>query len=156
MKKILFIVLVFILCLFCVLRFNNSSEEIRIRVVPNSNSETDLKIKEKIKEEAIVFVKEIYDSNRDKMISNIENNISLFEEEINEISESKVTLENHTFYNKEYNGNVVKNENTLTLLIVIKDGKGDNWWGSIYPDLLECESSEEVEYESWFKKLFKR
>ena len=67
-----------------------------------------------------------------------------------------ITFDNHTLYNKTYNNNVIKNSNELTLYIEIGNGKGSNWWGTVYPDFLLVNSSEVMEYESIFVNIFKK
>ena len=68
----------------------------------------------------------------------------------------EVQFENHTLYNKTYNNNAVKNTNEMALYVIIGEGKGDNWWGTVYPEFLEVNGSEEVKYESLILSIFKK
>jgi hypothetical protein len=149
MRKIILIVVIILFILTLV--DNKNNDEIRVRIVPNSNSEKDLIIKEKVKESVIYYLSEIYDDNFDEYKDNISNSISDLEKIIDdEFSQCNIDFNYHTLYNKSYNGNKVKDEKTLVLLIVLGAGQGDNWWGSIYPNYLTISSSEEYEYESLF------
>ncbi len=155
MKKtvIVIIILIFLVAFFLK---EPASKEIRTRIIPNSNSEIDLKEKEEVKEIVIKFLKENYNKDKEKYINNINKNVSKLKNETKKINENvKVELVNHNFYNKTYNGNSVKNEKVLTLLVTINEGKGDNWWGSIYPEFLEVKSDEVIEYESYILKKIK-
>lgn len=154
MKKIIICSVFFIIVILFIFKVNNKSEEIRVRVIPNSNSEYDLKIKEEVIIDVKDYIYAIYSKDRDEMCLNIEKTILDFEELLNtKYTNINVLFEKHNFYNKEYNGNVVKNECVLTLLVEIGNKNGDNWWGSIYPDLLEVSSKEEVNYKSFIKEF---
>ncbi|MGM9972351.1 MAG: stage II sporulation protein R [Anaeroplasmataceae bacterium] len=154
MKKYMFLLVSILLLVLIVIKINNDNEEIRVRIIPNSNTLEDLKQKEDVKLEIKSYLLTVYDKDRETMINNINNSISELNSDLKEkYNEISVTLENHNFYNKEYNGNVIKNESVLTLLVKIGDYKGDNWWGSIYPTLLDVESTQEVEYKSILKEI---
>lgn len=143
MRKLLF-VLVFVFAFISVcFSFNNESDEIRVRVVPNSNSSSDLEVKEEVKSAVLSYLELVYDKDYDKCKDNISNTLGELELDLNNKYEDiSVSFGYHTLYNKAYN----ENSEELTLYIVIGDGKGDNWWGSIYPEYIS--GSEEIEYES--------
>ncbi len=154
MKKIVIFIIAVIVLIVVVLK-PNESEEIRVRIVPNSNNEIDLVIKEEVKERVIVFLEENYDKDRNLFIDNMQDKIPFLKQELEEKSiRTNISLCEHNFYNKTYNNNSVKNAKVLTLLVVIEEGNGDNWWGSIYPNLLEVNSSEVVRYKSFLKKIY--
>lgn len=154
MKKYLFFMFIAVSMFLLIIKNNNSKDEIRVRVIPNSNSEYDLLVKEEVKIDVIDYINKVYNVNRSNMIDNINSSIDSFKKLlVIKYSDIDVSLENHNFYNKEYNGNVIMNECVLTLVIRIGDFNGDNWWGSIYPDLLEINSSSEVTYKSFIKEL---
>ena len=147
MRKLLLLV---ILVLFVVALINkNNDEEIRVRIIPNSNSDVDLKIKEECKGIVAEYLYYIYNRDYKACIENINSTINELERilEIRFI-EVDVSFSKHTLYNKAYNNNAVKNENHYTLYIILGDGNGDNWWGTVYPDLLQISSEDEIKYES--------
>lgn len=156
MRRILLIIVVFvfIVCIF----YDKEQEEIRVRIVPNSDNKEDLFIKEKIKSITICYLKEAYDKDYNTYINNISVTIDDLKDVINkEINaEVLITFDNHTLYNKTYNNNVIKNSNELTLYIEIGEGKGSNWWGTVYPDFLLVNGSEVMKYESIFVNIFKK
>ena len=42
----------------------------------------------------------------------------------------------------------------MTLYVIIGEGKGSNWWGTVYPEFLTVNGSEEVKYEKSNIKYF--
>ena len=125
--------------LFC------EKKEIRIRVIANSNSVSDIREKDEI----VNFM--VYNILKDKTINDqfLKENYLWIEEELNKVfKEVEVKYENHTFYNKTYNGSVLANGTYKTLLVLVGNGEGTNWWSSIYDGKIQA-GSEEVVYE-WF------
>lgn len=144
MKKII------IVCLLIVLFSFSKKEEIKIRVIPNSNSTEDLIVKDKVKKELENYINtylleiESYKEMKEK----ISNDVSNISSELNKIANVKVSFKNHNMGIKSYNGKVVFNS-SLTLLAEIEDAKGDNWWGTLYPSLLGISTDEKVNYKFW-------
>ena len=101
---------------------------------------------------------EAYDESYSVYLDNLNKTIPAFKDAIeNELRKDvEIHLGNHTLYNKTYNNNAVKNTNEMTLYVVIGEGKGDNWWGTVYPEFLEVSSSEEVKYESLILSIFNK
>ena len=144
MKRILFITVALIAV--CFLFFQK--EEIRIRVIANSDSEIDIKEKE----EVVKYLNDVILNDQILTHEYFLNNITLIEEKLNEkFSDIKVSYEKHTFNNKTYNDSAIKDGVYDTLLIYIGEGKGSNWWGSIFNEELSYESEDEVEYKWYFK-----
>ena len=158
MRKIIFIILL-VVCI--VVMINNRidiNKEIRVRIVPNSNSESDLLNKQTVKNITICFLSEAYDNDYNIYTNNIVNGIDYLEEVLeNEVDESiLISFDNHTLYNKTYNNTVVENPTELTLLVIIGNGDGDNWWGTVYPEFLLVNSTDVIKYESIFVKFFNK
>lgn len=152
MRKIFVTIFVILICVFCIGKVFANDDEIRVRVIPNSNTESDLYIKKEVQTLTVCFLKECYSSNYEDFKDNINDSLDKFNiklEKYNAIS----SLENHTFYSKSYNGSSVKDETTLTLLVKIGEAQGDNWWGVVYPEFLEISSSDEIIYRSFIKEL---
>ncbi len=147
MKKFFLMLLVFtVVCFFFL---NNPEEEIRVRVLSNSNSSEDLLYKEEVvkylKEEIFPSIK-LDDEFFRKNYKNIEQCLNLKFDNIT------ITYEKHTFTNKTYNDSALENGVYKTLLILIGEGLGSNWWGSIFDNTLQKESLDEVKYEWYFNK----
>ena len=146
MKTILLLLVSLGVCFFF---FNNTDEQIRIRVISNSNSNEDLNYKN----EVVKFLKE-------DVLENIKLTDQYFSENYKEIEKtlntkfSNITVlyQNHNFKNKTYNDNALENASYKTLLVCIGEAGGSNWWGSIFEESLQYESTDEVIYEWYFKK----
>lgn len=157
MRKI--ILGIIIVCFVGVLFMNmNEANELRVRIIPNSNLEEDIRVKENVKEMTICYLKEAYDSDYDLFLNNIKNTMDSFKAFVRNETKEKIEVElaNHTLYNKTYNNSAVENTNELTLYITIGAGNGSNWWGTVYPEFLEVNSSEEIKYESLIASIFKK
>lgn len=149
------IILSAIIILFIGAFFINSSneKEIRVRVIPNSDSLIDKELKKNVKEITIGFLASLERRNYNSTIEEINNNIDKLEYVLRDYN-AKVSFDYHTLYNKTYNDNAIKDEEAYTLYIVLGEGKGSNWWGTIYPEFLGISSEEEIKYKSFFYELF--
>lgn len=148
------IILIIALALFGLYNSQSEDKQIKARIIPNSNETSDILLKE----EMVIDVKEYllaeYSSDYLEYISNIENSYQEFNAQmIEKYGEVKIMFKEHTLYNKTYNDSALKNENSMTLLVIIGEGLGDNWWGTVYPTFLAQESTEEIEYKSFIEKI---
>ena len=170
MKKII-IVLLLVMSLYL---YNSSKddyyivpkESIRFRIIPNSNSVTDLYVKEKVKEEIndVIQTIETNDTIND-VRTEISNSIPLINDKIE-------TLFDKLNYNETFNINYglnyfpekiykgVKYESGEYESMVIEIGKkqGDNYWCVLFPPLclIEAEESTDVEYSFFVKEIFEK
>lgn len=156
-KKIICGVFGVILLLFII---NNlfKDKEIRVRIIPNSNSIADLNTKEVVKKYVIEYLNEQISTSYNETFENINNTYKKLENDINAILdiEATVSFDKHILYNKTYNDTAILNEKCYCLYVVINKGMGDNWWGSVFPKFLVTSSDEEVEYKSFLYECYKR
>lgn len=146
MKTILLFIVSLGVCFFFL---NKNDDEIRIRVISNSNSESDLKYKD----EVVSYLKEEVLNDIQLTDHYLENNYKTIEQILNkEFDDISVSYEYHTFKNKTYNDIALENKEFKTLLIYIGHGEGSNWWGSIFDNSLQYESTDEVIYKWYFRK----
>ena len=159
MKKVILIILV----LFVLVGIYKNDEMIRIRVLANSNSEYDQKVKgevvEIVKEEFKKILKDTRDVNdaRKEISSNLENISSkvdryLIANKVNYKSEINYGL--NYFPIKEYNGKSYEEGYYESVLITLGNGDGDNWWCILFPTV--CLSNDDVKYESLVKNILER
>lgn len=157
MRKILIGILI-VACMVIAIINLKEEKEIRVRIIPNSDLKVDLDKKNKAKDITVCYLKEAYSDKYEEYLDNLKKTSESFEllleKEINQ--EVEIELGNHTLYNKTYNNSAVKNTNEMTLYIILGEGKGSNWWGTIYPEFLEVNSSEETKYESLILSIFKK
>ena len=146
MKKWLLISSILLVVFFLI----PQEKEVRIRIISNSNSEADLSYKA----EVVDFFKEEIVPNISLTKEYLENNVSAIESRMqNQFPDVKLSFVQHTFTNKAYNGNAIKNGKYDTLVIRIGDALGDNWWASVYGEIIQKESDEVIEYRWWIKEL---
>lgn len=171
MKKVLLILMTFLIVV--AISNKNTTEEIiipndsiRIRVIANSNSDEDQKIKQKIRKSIqIELSKMLQDVNDINEVRNVlKNNLKDVEYTVEkELDKNNIDMKyqvnygNNFFPMKTYKG--VKYEEGYYESIVIKLGssKGDNWWCVLFPPLCLMEEDdnniEEVEYKSFVKEI---
>lgn len=157
MKKILIILLfIFSLYLFSKDDSRISDDSIRFRVIANSNSEEDIKMKELVVKElsSTLFKENSLEGTR----SNIISNISQIEKRIDRVFDNNnydktynVIYGMNEFPEKVYNGVVYEKGLYESLVVEIGDGSGNNYWCFLYPSLCLLDyknGEEEVEYKS--------
>lgn len=139
-------------------------DAIRIRVIPNSNEQYDIKIKEEVsdmlKEDMYKLLKDIKETDRAKII--IENNIDNISTNISHIfdknsykKEFNVNFGLNYFPEKEYKGIKYQEGYYESLVVTIGDGLGDNWWCVLFPPLCLIEENEstDVKYTTMVKEI---
>lgn len=165
MKNILFIFGA-LLCLVLISNFITKENiipenAIRIRVIANSNSEEDQKLKKEIKNDLEFF---LYDKLKD--IDNIEVADKTIKKELPSVKKLiekytdnyKVNYGLNYFPKKEYKGIEYNEGEYKSLVVTLGNGLGDNWWCVLFPPLclLEAKDSTDVEYHSYVVDLINR
>lgn len=143
------------------------SEAIRVRVIANSNSEYDQEMKNEIKTDVQLYMRELLKDAKTtdearKIITenmkNLNNRLDMFLTQINYNEEYKINFGLNYFPEKEYKGIKYKEGLYESLLITLGEGKGNNWWCVLFPPicLLEAEENEEIEYKSFVKEIIEK
>lgn len=159
-KKIIFIIAILIILLMLI---PSKNEEFRVRVIAASDSNQDQSAKYAV---VRTIKKEINKLDKENIIFEIERNIDIIESTIYKTLKKYydnpnyiVKITNENFPPKELEGNVIPGGNYRTLLIVIDDGKGKNWWSLLYPNYFNVSfedlNSGEVEVKSYFYEKIK-
>lgn len=159
MKKII-IVLSIIVTILCINKKNYYDKEtIRFRIIANSDSIEDQKLKKEI-------LKDISDDlikNNIKTISQeriyLKNKIPKFEEKIKEkTKEYNIKYGDNYFPEKTYNGKTYKAGNYESLVIKLGEGSGKNFWCILFPPLcmIDEEEQEKIEYKSVIKEVINK
>lgn len=153
MKKMILIICIIVF--FCFSLVQNEDEQIRIRIIANSNTNYD----QQVKKELVYYLYEKYNFDFDSLeqcddyisinFSNIKNDL------IYNFGNVEVTYTNHIFYNKTYNNIVSDNEEYKTLLIEIGSANGENFWGVLYSENF-IENEDTIKYNSYLFDLFKK
>lgn len=174
MKKIILIILAG-LTFFTV--YNRAEENetikipdsaIRFRVLANSNSPRDQKIKQdiakKMQNELYMLLKSTKNISeaRGAINNNMDNFNNILKEETKDLEYSyTIDYGMHEFPEKEYKGVVYDEGYYESLLVTLGEGKGDNFWCVLFPPLCLMEAEEtddttEVEYKSFIKEIIEK
>lgn len=131
MKKI-FIIICIILGIIIIIP--KDDDEFRIRVIANSDSAEDQKIKMKVVNALLIEIKSF---DQDDIVQDIKNNIDKLDKTVEKVLGNKkynLDIKKLRFPPKELNKEVVKGGKYMSLVVVIKDGKGKNWWSLLSPE----------------------
>ena len=142
-------------------------DAIRIRIIPNSNSEFDQNMKNKIKEKLELKMYELLKeaNNSKEAKQTIKNNLNIVDSEVKETLDKnnyhlnyKINYGKNYFPEKRYKGIKYKEGYYESLLVTLGKGEGDNWWCVLYPPLclIEGEENTEVEYKSIVNEIIKK
>lgn len=173
MKKFIYITLVIVIIM---LVYNNEKNKetvkipdsaIRFRILANSNSPRDQRIKEEVRDK---MQKELYQllenskstkQARNLIINNMNNFNSLLENEMKD-KEYSYTIDYgmHVFPEKTYKGITYEAGEYESLLVTLGEGSGDNWWCVLFPPLCVMEAEEtntsKIEYKSFIKEIIEK
>ena len=132
-------------------------ESIRLRILANSNTIEDQRIKMEV---AKSVQKELYELLKDtkdvkEARTRILDNLDTIKKEVETTLQNNDTSLNYRvnygknyFPSKNYKGINYNAGEYESLLVSLNQGKGDNWWCILFPPLclLEAEESNDVEY----------
>lgn len=143
------------------------NEAIRIRILANSNSEYDQKVKENVKLDVEDYVYSLL-----KDVEDIDDARNILTSKIDTISSRtsyslkkqnvqlpySINFGLNYFPEKEYKGITYEEGYYESLLIILGNGLGDNWWCVLFPPLCLLEASEntEVEYTTLVGELLQK
>ena len=133
---------------------------IRLRVIPNSNSSLDQSMKNKVKKylEKTTYATLSNVTDIEEARTKINDSLSNLDININKIfKDNKYNMEYtvdfgyNYFPEKKYRGLKYEEGYYESLVITIGEGKGDNWWCVLFPNLclVDLENKTNVEYKSW-------
>ena len=142
-------------------------ESIRLRILANSNTIEDQRIKMEV---AKSVQKELYELLKDtkdvkEARTRILDNLDTIKKEVETTLQNNDTSLNYRVnYGKNYFPS--KNDKGInynageyeSLLVSLNQGKGDNWWCILFPPLclLEAEESNDVEYKLLVKEIIEK
>ena len=142
-------------------------ESIRLRILANSNTIEDQRIKMEV---AKSVQKELYELLKDtkdvkEARTRILDNLDTIKKEVETTLQNNDTSLNYLvkygknyFPSKNYKGINYNAGEYETLLVSLNQGKGDNWWCILFPPLclLEAEESNDVEYKLLVKEIIEK
>ena len=137
-------------------------QAIRLRVVANSDTLEDQKIKKEIVKNISGVINESQKSTSlEETRTYINNRLPEFNEIVektlldnNDKREFKVNYGLNYFPKKELNNEEYPEGMYESLVITLGEGQGDNFWCILFPPLCMIEENENYEYKSFFKEIF--
>jgi len=169
MKKILLVTALMLGIIIC----NQNSDQvvipsnaIRFRVIASSDETEDQIIKNKVKENLQIEVRNVLNStdsieqSREKLQSNIDLFSNSIEQTLsleNKEKDYKINYGMNYFPEKTYKGVIYPEGEYESLVVTLGNGKGSNFWCILFPPLCLLEAEEtakdEVEYKSFVKEV---
>ena len=131
----------------------HEQQEVRIRILSKDNQESSIIFKNELKEETLKLLKKTSYLEPVELTSYLKKEyLKLYPQK-----EIFVSFEDVMFPSKILDGKFIPSGKYPTVLIKIEEGSGSNWWSILYPEFfgVSYESSDEVEYRSYFFDLFK-
>ncbi len=174
MKRVIILLLALISIFYVYITFKKEESvkipdsAIRFRILANSNSPRDQKIKQDIKdkmqEELYNLLKNTKNINEARQLikTNMNNFDNLLSNEMKDIEYSyDIDYGMHEFPKKVYKGITYDEGQYESLLVTLGEGKGDNWWCVLFPPicLLEAEENQDsknVEYKFFIKEIIEK
>lgn len=165
MKKIIIFLFIFVVC--AVLTNGKKGiiipdNAIRFRIIANSNSEYDQKVKIKVKNSIEAEIYKLIQSaaSVDEARLLINNNMDYIDDMMKGYDvEYDIKYGNNYFPVKEYKGITYKAGNYESLVITLGDGVGENWWCVLFPPLClldEKDNFNNIEYTTYAEKLINK
>lgn len=173
MKKVILVILAVLSLFFVYGKVKENSvvkipdSAIRFRILANSNSPRDQKIKQdiakKMQDELYMLLKSTKNVYEARSIIN--DNINTFDEILKDATKDldySYTIDYgiHEFPEKTYKGVVYEAGDYESLLVTLGEGKGDNWWCVLFPPMCLMEAEEtnatELEYKSFIKEVIEK
>ena len=143
-------------------KYEIPKENIRYRIIANSNSVQDQALKFEINSKLMPIINDI--STEDN-IQDVRLNINNAMDDIKNIIEQytnnyQISFGQNYFPPKTYQGVQYSQGNYESLVISLGAASGDNWWCVLFPPLclLEAEKSniDNITYKSYFKKIINK
>ena len=151
MKKVIFIIILLLICLL----IPNKNDEVRVRIIANSNEQVDINNKYQVREAlAKIFKAYTYDDVNEFLSNNLNLVINDLKKELASdlFCLLKISYEETYFPPKSKNNTFLPPGKYKTLLIEIDEAEGSNWWSVLYPEFfnVDYEDFSEVKFEWYF------
>lgn len=152
MKKIIFIIL-FIFLFLIMIDDSSDSDELRFRVIANSDTSYDQELKMKV---VRYLNKEDINIDKLELIKNKAQYIILSNNYSYNVS---VTVKKQKYETKYYGNKIIQGGVYNSIVVTIGEGKGKNYWTILYPEYFgvsfEDINTGNVTYDIWIVKKIK-
>lgn len=150
MKKLIIIIIIITIILLLI---EPQNDEMRIRIIANSNSDIDQQMKGEVAKRLRYTLKDSFD------LSIIKEEVEYVISKYNCNYEVNVTIKKQKFPPKYYNNQLIPGGVYQTLVIEIGKAQGNNYWSILYPEYFnvsfEDVNSGDVEFGWWIVDIFK-
>lgn len=149
MKKIIEFIII-LLVILIISNDTNDSDELRFRIIGNSNSVVDQNLKMKVARELQTI--QISKNNLDIIKKKAEYIVlsNNFTYEVN------VCIRNEEFETKYYNNKIIEGGIYKTIVVTLGKGEGKNYWTILYPEYFDVSFEDvntgNVTYDIWLLK----
>ena len=168
--------IILLLCIFVFYMYISNSvvrglsipeDALRIRIIPNSNSEFDQGIKRSVRDRLEISMYDLLKNAKSSEEASeiIKKNLNLVDNDVKKVLDDnnydlgyKINYGYNYFPEKEYKGIKYEEGYYESLLVTLGKGEGDNWWCVLFPPLclIEGEENSEVEYKSIVEEILKK
>ena len=149
MKRV-WIIIIILLVILIISNDTNDSDELRFRIIGNSNSVVDQNLKMKVARELQTI--QISKNNLDIIKKKAEYIVlsNNFTYEVN------VCIRNEEFETKYYNNKIIEGGIYKTIVVTLGKGEGKNYWTILYPEYFDVSFEDvntgNVTYDIWLLK----
>lgn len=149
MKRV-WIIIIILLVILIISNDTNDSDELRFRIIGNSNSVVDQNLKMKVARELQTI--QISKNNLDIIKKKAEYIVlsNNFTYEVN------VCIRNEEFETKYYNNKIIEGGVYKTIVVSLGKGEGKNYWTILYPEYFDVSFEDvntgNVTYDIWLLK----
>lgn len=170
-KSIILLMVIFVFYMFVsksvVKGLTIPDNAIRIRIIPNSNSEFDQNVKRSVRDKLEITMYDLLKNVRSSQEASeiIKKNLDLVDNDVKKVLNNnnydlgyKINYGYNYFPEKEYKGIKYEEGYYESLLVTLGKGEGDNWWCVLFPPLclIEGEEDSKVEYKSIVEEILKK
>lgn len=143
-------------CLFFLFQQGEEAEGIRFRLIANSNTTVDQQIKNEVKS-TIEPILMKYESNQQQTYLELEQAVENLSKSLGE--QISITKGQAVFPPKAWKEGITSQANVESIVVSIGNGRGDNWWCSLFPKACYKEEPKKDEKPKfwvweWLKKKF--
>ena len=170
-KSIVLLMIIFVFYMFVsksvVKGLTIPNDALRIRIIPNSNSEFDQGIKRSVRDRLEISMYDLLKNAKSSEEASeiIKKNLNLVDNDVKKVLDDnnydlgyKINYGYNYFPEKEYKGIKYDEGYYESLLVTLGKGEGDNWWCVLFPPLclIEGDENSEVEYKSIVEEILKK
>lgn len=139
------------------------NDAIRYRIIANSDSDIDQKIKWEANKEVLPIIVDVMTNSKtkDESKENILNSIDKIDQRLNQFDiDYNVNYGYNYFPSKTYSNVSYKDGYYESLVITLGNGLGNNWWCVLFPPLCLLDATEtepdNVEYDLYVRKILNK